>query len=260
MSVILATAVGLCFVWSVFLFFAAVFVRSRDQEDGFGWALGGAALFLIVFSDRLPGHPTGLRDVANLLPGVSGSTLFTSSLVALIALFVLYLFRIAVFYELLVREGGATENSDEELANDIVAPAMSYFCFATCLVALLEPMYGLGMIGGLLLLVALVLAYYAGLLPRLLHFLQDFWTEIKILGARLRLGFERTVLEGVVLIAKAEDMRRGEGSNAFGKRAEARVARIKEKQDTAKGLRKSLITKAAQTHVGKPGNEERTSR
>jgi hypothetical protein len=257
MSTFLATAVALCFVWSLILFFAAVFVRERAQEDGFGWALGGALLFFVVFADRLPGQPMQLREVVAVLPGVTpGRELFVSSLVALIALLVVYAFRIAVFYQLVLRDRGATAGSDEDLANDVVAPPLSYFCFAICAVALLQPAYALGPLETALLCIALVVAYYGGVLPRLLHFFQDFWTELVVLTARARRAFERLVLEGVVLIAVGEDLRRGDKSSGFGDRARARLQKLKEEEKRAQTRRESLIAKAARG--AKPG--ERTSR
>src|SRR4249919_2287389 len=101
MTTLLATLVAAGFVWSVVLFFAAVFIQERRQDAGFGWALAGAALYFMVFADRLPGSPMWLREPLTLLPGASeGSQLFSSSVAALVILFAIYLFRIAVFYEL----------------------------------------------------------------------------------------------------------------------------------------------------------------
>src|SRR5689334_22969634 len=169
LSAVLASAVALCFIWSVVLFFAAVFLRERDQEDGFHWALAGAALFFVVFADRLPGKPIWLRDCLTLLPGVSGdANLFESSLLALGLLLVLYLFRIAFFYELVVRE--PQDGAIEERANDKVAPALSYYSFAVCLVALLGPLYDMNAWEVGLVCLGLFVAYYGGVVTRLLHF------------------------------------------------------------------------------------------
>src|SRR4051794_23290340 len=102
-STILATAVAAGFLWSIMLFFAAVFIRERHQDAGFGWALVGAVVFFVVFADRLPFEPLWLRDAVTLLPGVADSSkLFKSSFAALVVLFAVYLFRIAVFYQLLL--------------------------------------------------------------------------------------------------------------------------------------------------------------
>src|SRR5438045_3713724 len=100
MSTVLSVLVGAGFIWSVVLFFGAVFMDAREQEAGFGWALLGAALYFVTFADRLPGTPMALRRAFEILPGVSASDAdFRSPLVVLIVLLVAYVIRLLVFYQ-----------------------------------------------------------------------------------------------------------------------------------------------------------------
>lgn len=245
MSTILATAVALCFIWSVVLFFAAVALREREQEDGFGWALGGAALFFVVFADRLPGVPGQVRDVISLLPGTApGAEDFVSSMLALGLLLAVYAFRIAVFYELVLRDPDGS--AAEERANDIVAPPLSYFCCAICVVALLQPIYGLTVPETVLISLGLLAAYYAGVVSRLLHFFQDFWPEVVAVAERMRAGLELVVQGGMLVIAIGEDYRRGDRSGGAGERAAARRRKIEERRRDAKARRENAIAKVAQ--------------
>lgn len=259
-STMLASAVALCFLWSVVLFFAAVFLRERDQEDGFHWALAGAVLFFVVFADRLPVELMWLRDSLTFLPWVSAEAhLFDSSLFALGLLLVVYLFRIALFYELVLREpdGGTFE----EKANDKVAPALSYYCFAICLVALLSPLYGMDALGTGLLCLGLVVAYYGGLVTRLLHFFQDFWTELVALWMWIREAAEWVVQHGMLLIAIGEDFRRGVRSQGAGERAEAQRQKIEERRKKAKVRREVVIAKVARGRDEADGSaRERSTR
>ena len=260
MSTLLATLVGLCFIWSVILFFAAVFMRERAQEDSFGWALAGAVLFFVVFADRLPGEPMQLREAITFLPGVgAGAELFTSSLVALVVLLVVYAFRIGVFVELFIHNDNAEANGKEEVANDIVGAPLSYYCFAICVVALLQPVYALGLLETGVLCVALIVGYYGGILPRLLHFFQNIWTELLVFAARVRWTLERVVLEGIVLLAKGEEFRRGDKSSGFRLRAEARLDKLEEEEEQARIRRGKKIAQAAEGgNKAEPG--ERASR
>ncbi len=259
MSTVLATAVAIGFAWSAVLFFAAVFVRDRQQEDAFGWALGGAALFLIVYADRLPGHPIQLREVIGVLPGVAdGRQLFVSSMAALTVLFCLYVYRIAVFYYLMLRGPADTaEERNEDLANDKVAPTLSYFCFAICVVALLQPVYALGTLVTCLLCVGLVFAYYGGVLPRLLQAIRNLGTIARIALVRARRVVTKLVLRSVLLIASLERFRHG---NVTGRVTET-IRRLEEEMDRdevkVREDERSIIARAAGNGTGSK-TQERT--
>ncbi len=247
MSTVLSLAVGICFAWSVILFFSAVFMREREQEGGFGWALAGAGLFLIVFADRLPGQPMELREVLTVLPWVSdGSQLFASSLFALLVLFAVYVFRLAVFYQLFLRDPeGVAEDSNEDRANDRVAPPLSYFCFAICVVSLLQPLYGLEPIATTLVCLGLVAGYYWGILPRLLRSLWDLGRILKAVAVPVRRAIRRLVLRGVVLISLAEEYRRGEAASGLGNWVKEFEKKLREQEARVRAADDDLIAKAA---------------
>lgn len=246
-ATVLSAVVALCFAWSTVLFFSAVFMRERDQEGGFGWALAGAALFAIAFADVLPGKPMGLRDVLTVLPGVSsGQQLFASSAFVLVILLAVYAFRVAVFYQLFLRDPELPpEDSNENRANDRVAQPLSYFCFAICAIAILQPLYGLGPMSGVLVSVGLIAAYYWGILPRLLRSLWDLGAMIKAVAVPLRRLARRLVLRGVRLISWAERLRWGGSRTALGAWAEKAEAKARANEAAVRAADDTLIAKAA---------------
>lgn len=213
MSTILAVGVCLGFLWSLVLFFVAVFERDRPQEVGFYWALIGAAVYLIVFSDRLPGSPTLLREPLELLPGVGhASARFVSPLAALIVLVSLYAVRIAIFYELFVEHDVDLDGDGEaDDANDIVAPVLSYLCLVTCAVA---GVYGLYVSSRLWLTpaaaIALLAAYFMPLLWwYLIPSLQVVWANGRLLGARAHGAISKVVMRVVLALQALQLAREG---------------------------------------------------
>lgn len=247
MNTVLATAVAAGFVWSIFLFFGAVFIRERRQEAGFGWALAGAIVFAVTFCDRLPGHSTALRKVLEILPGVSEqNTLFTSSLVALWVLLVVYVFRIAVFYELFLRDGAeGSGDEDENLINDLVAPVLSYVCFSICLVALVQPLYGLGIIATAALTVVLLAGYFGRILSQLYEAIASLATIALVIWTRVRLAVGRILLLTVIRIAHLEQWRRGAANGRLSRWASDRVGRLDEETEAARGHTRAAIANAA---------------
>jgi hypothetical protein len=253
MSAVLASAVAAGFIWSIFLFFAAVFLREREQDAGFGWALAGAVVFVVTFSDRLPGKPDGLRGPLSLLPGVSSTREhFSSSQIALVILLVVYLFRIAVFYQLFLKDGRTIdEDGDEDLVNDVVAPALSYLCFAICTISLIAPAYGLGLIETLLLAGALVALHYWPLLRWLERYLRNLRAVLVVAWARVRRALRRIVLEAVLKIMWAEAPRYRDGHHDRSQWARKRLEVLKDEDKRARITEDELLKKAATHSVRK---------
>jgi hypothetical protein len=254
MSIFLAVTVAAGFIWSIIFFFAAVFIRYREQEAGFGWALLGAALFAITFADRLPGHSKGPRSIVNLLPAVKdGHQLFTSSLVALIVLFMVYLFRMIVFCVLFLAEdsGGltpatSTVDGSEDLVNDLVAPTLSFVCFVICAVSLIAPVYGLGTILTVLLAVSMLATYYLVAIAEVVEVIRERLTDVV-------LAINGAVLTIIEYIAWAEMRRRGVKSDmtAF----EDRRSVLNRKKSIARKTRDERINRITQ-----PWNRRRSPR
>lgn len=247
MSTVLAVIVALAFFWSVILFFGAIVLRERDQERGFGWALAGAVVFFIVFIDRLPSHSTGPRDLIKLLPGVDdGQELFASSVVALGVLAIVYAFRIAVFYRLLLKEGvdlngDGRIDPDSELVNDIVAPALSYFCFAICVVSLLQPAYGLSLVATVLVAVALFALYYG----RLWRWLREFGAIAEIVWTRIKIVLTRAVVWVVQIIARGELLRTDGNSEGLSVWVSGQLANIEAARTEARRSEQKVYAKIA---------------
>lgn len=247
MSTVLAVIVALAFCWSVILFFGAIALHERRQERGFGWALAGAVVFFIVFVDRLPTHSTGPRDVVKLLPGVEdGRELFTSSVVALVVLAVIYAFRIAVFYRLLLKDGidvnrDGRIDPDSELVNDIVAPALSYFCFAICVISLVQPAYGLSIVETALVVVALFVLYYG----RLWRWLRELGAIAEIAWRRTKIAFARAVVWVVQIIARGELLRTDGNSEGLSAWVTSQLDNIETAKKNARDKEQEVYAKIA---------------
>ncbi|MGA9286121.1 MAG: hypothetical protein WBV85_11845 [Solirubrobacteraceae bacterium] len=223
------------FIWSIVLFFAAVFFRERQQEEGFSWALAGAAIFFLTFCDRLPGHWTGPRRVLELLPGASHSDAqFRSAGVVIVILLVVYLLRVAVFYRLFFRGGQAIEPDDDaEVVNDYVAPVLSYGCFAICATALISPLYSLGPILTSLLAAALILEFFVPILSRLAHHLSDLAKLVVIGLGNARLAIGRSLVLFVKWTANFAGWRRADVGNAMSAWADRKLAATEKRLATA---------------------------
>jgi len=248
MSTVMAVAVGVGFIWSIVLFFIAVVGRKREQEDGFGWALAGAVLFLVVFCDRLPGDWTGPRELIGwFMPWTDPSAQsFESSMAALTVLFVVYTYRVAVFYYLVFRDPDSLEDdSNENRANDRVAPLLSYVSFVICAVALLQPTLGLGPVLTALVAVGFALAYYWSVIPILLRALANLRKVAKIVWAKVRHAIGKAVIAGIVVIAWAEKFRRGGAPGRVTAWIDAREGRLTADEARVKEEEKAMIARAA---------------
>jgi len=259
MSTVLAVAVAAGFLWSILLFFAAVFLREREQDAGFGWALAGAVLFAIVFADRLPVDALGARDALTLLPGVTAAhEHFTSSELALWLLAIVYLFRVAVFYQLFLKDGKTIdEDGDEDLVNDVVAPALSYVCFAICLVSLLVPAYGLDLAWTVLLVGLLAAAHYWPLLRVLEQYLRNLRALVVVGWARLRRGLRRVVLGVIVAIMRLESPRYRNDRRALSAWAANRMNALRQEDERARIIEDQMIKKAARHSPRRPRKTKR---
>ena len=249
MGTFLAVAVGIGFAWSVVLFAIAVVGREREQEDGFGWALAGAVLFLVVFCDRLPGDWTGPRELIGWVMPWSDAAAqeFTSSLVALTMLFVVYVYRIAVFYYLIFRDPESlADDSYENRANDRVAPLLSYVSFVICAVALLQPVWGLGPVATVLVAAGFAVAYYWSVIPILLQALANLGKIARIAWVKTRHAVGKAVLAGIVLIVRAEKYRRGGAPGRVTEWIDAREDKLEADEEQALKDQKAMIVKAAQ--------------
>ena len=85
MTKILVLALAASYLWSVVLFFIAVFVRDRKQELGFGYSLVGAWAFVAAYCDHFPGKQLKFRWLAGFFPELAErkpATLFTPATVS----------------------------------------------------------------------------------------------------------------------------------------------------------------------------------
>jgi hypothetical protein len=248
MMTILTVLVAAGFIWSVVLFFAAVFIRERQQEEGFSWALAGAVVFFLTFCDKLPGHWTGPRRIVEILPDVShAGALFRSSGVVIVILLVVYLLRVAVFYRLFFRGGEAIEHDDDaEIVNDYVAPVLSYGCFVICAAALLSPLYSLGPILTPLLVAALILEYYVPVITRLMRRISDLakLTIIALGNARLAIG--RALVLVVKWTANSARWRRTDAGNAITAWADGHLEAMEKRLRKAEGEGDEVIASTAE--------------
>ncbi|HJZ34877.1 MAG TPA: hypothetical protein VJ204_01290 [Solirubrobacterales bacterium] len=262
MSTVIALLVGVGFLWSTVLFFSAIVTRERHQEAGFGWALAGAVLYFVVFPDRLPGSPSLLRGLVNVLPWTGqNADDFTSSFLALVLLLVVYLFRVAVFYRLFAEDDVSAEDAaSEEIINDYVAPTLSYLCFAICLVSLLQPAYGLSVVETALLSIFLIIAYYWGLMPRLMRYLQDLGTLMVIFFARFRRLTSRGIVMAIGLIAQAERLRRPDHRGAVSEWARHQLEAQAERREVALAREKQILKEIADRLSGRAADAGRVEK
>lgn len=244
-----ATLVAIGFLWSIVLFFAAVFMRERAQEAGFGWALAGATVYLATFSDRLPGFPSGLRDIFDLLPGVTANDIqFASPTAVLFVLVVVYVIRIVIFYELFVDLADFDIDGDGEPddVNDLVAPFLSYVAFSICTITALRGVYELSTAVTIVVAVAMLPLYY---LTNFLRFLRPYLDVIYETTRSLVITVWQRIVDAVVLmiigIGRAELARRGADVARIDARARDQRARTAARVAEAKARRRKAIAKLA---------------
>ncbi len=257
MITVLATLVAAAFLWSVVLFFGAVVYRERRQEHGFGWALAGAVVFFVVFTDRLPWHWMGPRSALELLPGVSHErTLFASSVAALVVLAVVYAFRIAVFYRLLLSEGVDLDgDGNAEVVNDVVAPALSFFCFAICVVSMLQPVYQLTALETAACGAVLLAVYYG----RLLSVLRELVALAEVAVTRLKLILRKLTVRLVQLIARGEVLRRDNDAAGLSGWVRTQLGKIDEATAAADAAEREILAKLARALRSGRGPRRRRS-
>jgi hypothetical protein len=191
----LALLVAAGFLWSIVLFFAAVFMRERDQDAGFGWALVGALAYVVTFSDWLPGQPSGIRHLLEVMPGVSRADAgFASPVAVIAALAITYVVRILIFYQLFFDFADLDIDGDGEVddVNDLVAPFLSYLCFAVCVITALAGLYDLSAIAVFFAAIAALSLYYV---PHLLRYVRPY----------LEVAYEAVRTVVVILIEQTKD-------------------------------------------------------
>lgn len=255
MTTVLATLVALAFLWSVALFFGAVFYQEREQESGFGWALAGAFLYFIVFADRLPWDWMDPRKLIELLPGVpDGGQLFASSVAALVLLAVVYAFRIAVFYRLLLSDGIDLDgDGSAEVVNDIVAPALSFFCFGICLVSLLQPAYELTTLETTICCGVLLVVYYG----RLLYVVKELLGLVEVAWTRIKLPLTKVVVRIVQLIARGELLRSDRDGSGLNKWVNTQLDKVDRARSELAGREQAVYANLARAWRSRGGRRRR---
>lgn len=244
-STLLSVLVGAGFLWSVILFFSAVFMDEREQEAGFGWALFGAVLYFITFADRLPGAPIGLRNAFEILPGVTSADAdFRSPWTVLVVLLLAYVIRLLVFYQLVLEDYGRDVDGDgrEDDINDLVAPFLSYLCWAICAVTALWGVYDLNVLGTAVAVVGAVAIYFS---PRFLFMFRPY---LELLFEYVRSGWMVTVRamrDGVVYlidgIIRIELNRRGRSTHELDQRVDdRRIVRLKKREEDLERRKKKI--------------------
>lgn len=258
MATAIATLVALGFLWSILLFFAAVFMRDRAQDAGFGWALAGAGVYFATFSDQLPGHLEGLRGIFRLLGASEADSNFQSPTAVLIVLAVVYLIRVVIFYQLFVDLADFDIDGDGEPddVNDLVAPFLSYVSFSICTVTALRGILDLSTILTVAVAAAMLPLYY---LTNFLRFIRPYLDVIaetvRSIIVTVWLRVIDTVVSMIVAIGRAELARRGQDVATIDKRATDRRARTATKVEEAKERRRRALAALAKSE-----KERRTGR
>ncbi len=248
-TVVLGTLVALGFLWSIVLFFAAVFVRERDQEGGFGWALLGAAAFVVTFADHLPGGMLGLRHVLEVLPDVSrADTEFRSPITMLVILAVVYALRFIIFYQLFIdlRDYDIDGDGEPDDVNDLVAPFLSYVGFSLCAVTALSGVYGLALGVTLILALASLPLYY------LTHVVRFFTPYLDVIYETARsaviIVWQRAMdalIFMIIGIGRAELSKRGADTKKIDERARTRRADSVDRVNAARARRGQALADLA---------------
>jgi hypothetical protein len=211
---VVSWAIGLAFVWSIVLYLLAIFVRERRQEAGLIYTFGGAILFAVVFSDRLRITTLHLRAPLNYLPGVTTrETHFSSSIVALIILAVLYVFRILVFHRLIATPPALSAaepqtSAAREAINDLIAPSLAFYSFAVCLVSLVHGCYHLNSPITTAVTVALLLLYYLPILRYIIDQITALTDATAVILLRLWKYLKKIPLLIIVALVSLESFRR----------------------------------------------------
>lgn len=215
-----AVVVAIALILSTALFGIEVFVKGRGakgQGIGFAFSLVALPLYFIAFCDKLPGHPTGPRNVLLVLPGVTKADItFSSSVIILILLVLTYALRLGIYTRLFIipaltmtEAEYRSRGQEEKRANDLTAPVLAYLTFALVATATIAGVYALPVVAGAAICVALLLIYFGS--PYLRHLRNSFlWLMVQIrIGAReLWLFASRLVVEIIVLIGRLERRRR----------------------------------------------------
>lgn len=247
MSTALAVFVAAGFVWSLILFFGAVFMDERDQEGGFGWALAGAVVYLITFSDHLPGTPTGTRALLDALPGVTHeASLFASPVAVICALAGIYALRILIFYQLFGDLSDIDVDGDGHAddVNDLVAPVFSYVCFAISAATAIAGMYELPVSAGLTVGALALALYFLPVITRLLRpYLEVAYETVRsvviVVGSRV----QDAVVLLIVGIGRAQLVRLGQDTTKADRRAATRRETSNRRRAEAQGRRAEAIAK-----------------
>jgi hypothetical protein len=253
MGGVLAVLVAAGFVWSLVLFVSAVFVRERSQEAGFLWALAGALVYFVTFCDRLPGSPHAPRHLLEILPG-SPRLYFSSSIPALLVLIALYFVRLAVFYQLLFDiHIGPFRESNEDVVNDLVAPLLSYFALAVCVVTMLSGVYSFSWVTTAGVSLALIAAYFSPLvLRRFYKYLHILRAAILTAIVHTSLALRTAVIHLIIRIAKLELLRRSGDVEHFSRWADAQLDKLgkaREEADRKRGQRFADVAERARART-----------
>lgn len=247
MFTVLGTLVAACFIWSLVLFFAAVFVRDREQEEGFSWALAGALVFYTLYCDRLPGHWTGPRELLTILPGVDhAGAHFHSYTPALFILLAIYALRMAVFYRLVgYQHDNKGRQEDALILNDFVAPVLSYACFLVCAAAVVSPLYSLGPVLTILLVAVGIAEHYMPILTRIFRRIADLAKLMIAAVGKAWIALRRNLVRLVKVIAESERWRRSDAATALSRWAEQVLQNTWQSLDESDAVESEMIEKTA---------------
>jgi hypothetical protein len=220
---VVATVVAVALLTSTLLFVLEVFFRRRDmpgQVLGLFLSLCCDVVFVIVYSDRLPGRPTGLRDVLANLPGTTTVT-FASSAVGLVALVVVYVFRAWIYCRLFVIPAMRMSDHDyysqeqvEQRANDFTAPVLAFVAFAVCVSSGLSGAYALPGWVGVLIWIGLIALYFGTrYLQALRRYLRSAGIYLRIALRNVQIFASRFIIAVIVAIGRAERWRTSQPGN-----------------------------------------------
>lgn len=255
----LVVLLALAIVLSTALFGVEVSVKRRGmsgQGIGFTFSAIATIFYFVVFCDKLPGHPTALRDLLLILPGVHEADIhFASSLAILFALIVVYALRLGIYTRLFIIPA-LTMTDDEynspdqvELrANDLSAPVLAYLAFALVTTAGIAGAYSLPALAGAAICLVLFAIYFVSSYLRNLRN-SAIWliVQLKIMSRNFWLLASRVVVRIIVFIGWLEVWRRRiqPGDEQFFAGLEERLKRLERKARLKNREERELLRRLA---------------
>lgn len=259
-----AVVIGISMLLSALLFGVEVFVKRRmkhGQVMGFVFSVLTVPLYLIAFSDKLPGHAIGLRDALHALPSLTKADVeFSSSVIVLVALLVTYVIRMGVYIRLFVIPALTLTEAEynrrdqvEQRVNDIAAPYLAFLTFALVVTAIVAGAYALPAAAGAGVCVGLVMLYIGlPVIYRLERSIQWLVVHARIAWHELLLVASTLLIYMFRALSNIDRWRRQQllGDERSFRRTEERLLRSQRKFMAKIQHERDLLRKIAAQHEG----------